>query len=126
MFCSKCGKEINNDVNFCNFCGQKIISKSLGSNNISNEVRLQSRSICMQCNGIGSLRSTAKMAIAIVSTLLLATFQCSYLGAMILFGDEALFVLAGIIAIAVDGGILYWGLKERMCPICHGSGRIAL
>ena len=24
MFCSKCGKEINNDVVFCNYCGSKV------------------------------------------------------------------------------------------------------
>ena len=41
MFCSNCGKEINDNAKFCQYCGYQILSnenlEEMGSNNISNK-----------------------------------------------------------------------------------------
>ena len=39
MFCSECGKEINNDVKFCPFCGakQNLTNNDQSESNLKND-----------------------------------------------------------------------------------------
>ena len=32
MFCTKCGKEIRDDAQFCNFCGEQYVNNAIISN----------------------------------------------------------------------------------------------
>lgn len=45
MFCSKCGRELANDVNFCPSCGKRLAEQSAKSIHLK----------CRSCNGIMSV-----------------------------------------------------------------------
>jgi len=48
MYCSNCGNKISNNVNFCSFCGAKIIAKeTIGNYNNTKTILLK----CKNCNG---------------------------------------------------------------------------
>lgn len=120
MFCSQCGKEINDNSEFCSFCRNKIVRKEINSNKIKN------RNACMHCGGVGTMRSTAKIILSVVVCIGLFYIQNICLGATIWFLDEGIVMVAITMSILLDSLILYWGVKKRMCPVCHGNGRIAV
>ena len=120
MFCSKCGKEISDNAKFCNFCGQTVVKQS-------NEQQVRShaneRRICVNCNGEGAKRSTGRMIISIIIFLIAISVQFSILGGIFVLASLG---IAVIVFLIFDIGILYWGFKKRVCPTCHGSGRITV
>lgn len=41
MFCTQCGKELNDDANFCHYCGTKVLKRkeNIFQNNIENDIK---------------------------------------------------------------------------------------
>lgn len=118
MFCVKCGKEVPDNTAFCNHCGNQM--KSTSNINTSNQ------SICFKCSGMGVMRSTAKMVICGIIAFLLFLVQISSVGFMEIFLGEDFVMIWLLFAIAIDISILYFGFRKKMCPVCHGRGKVNL
>lgn len=123
MFCSKCGKKIVDNAKFCDGCGNMIINTS--SENKKPENIKRNQGICVKCSGSGYVRSTVKLICCIILVVLLIGSQLSGLPVMFLTGDAGVvfFIFA---ALSLDIGLLYWGFKKKMCPVCHGRGKVNL
>lgn len=52
MYCSKCGKENNNDTNFCIYCGEKLkINKAKQEKKVNEERKIEKLEIRQNTNG---------------------------------------------------------------------------
>lgn len=118
MFCNKCGKEISDSAQFCNYCGNTI---KAGDNSQNKNI-----SVCFKCAGIGAVRSTIKMIISVLIVLIIFTAQMDLIGMTGLFLDGGSGIVVFLVLAIFDAGILYWGFNKKMCPVCHGRGKVDL
>lgn len=116
MFCNKCGKEISDSAQFCNYCG----------NTVNGSGKAKNVSVCLKCAGVGTVRSTIKMIISVLIVLIIFTVQLEVIGINSLFFGEEPDILAFLILLLLDAGILYWGFNKKPCPVCHGRGKVDL
>ena len=110
MFCSKCGKEINDGAKFCKYCGTNCT-----------KVSEKQATYCPKCGGQGFSRNTPKMVIAIIISLMMLSSLFGFGTMFLVFGGDMVgFILFTIII----GLVLYFGFKKGECPVCQGSGRL--
>lgn len=138
MFCAKCGKEIYDSVQFCNYCGAPTSSDTTVNRDISRQVNLgvnnkmvsSERVLCPECHGRGETRSVLRIIVSIV--IILGILFVQFIMQSLLFIDAldrgsggkffGLMVFNGLI----DIGILYWGMRKSTCSACQGRGRLYL
>ena len=110
MFCSKCGKEINDGAKFCKYCGTNCT-----------KVSEKQATYCPKCGGQGFSRNTPKMVIAIIISLMMLSSLFGFGTLFLVFGGDIIGLVLFSIIICLA---LYFGFKKGECPVCHGSGRL--
>lgn len=138
MFCAKCGKKIDDSVQFCNYCGAPTSNCTIDKRTIPNQVNPclnntmvnSERVLCPECHGSGETRSTLRIVISIAIILFIIflqfIIQTIFLVVAIDEGTASGFFVLLLINVMIDAAVLYWGLRKSTCSACHGRGRIYL
>ena len=115
MYCSKCGKENNNDSNFCIYCGEKLKTNEVHQENKVNEERkIEELEIRQNTNG-NVLYMLGALILVIGGFIVLFMKYRTFID-MEIFGTSILvfygFKLVGLIGIIFFGYICIYYIKR--------------
>lgn len=120
MFCNKCGKQVADNIKFCNYCGSPLAGAAVQQGGGGND------SLCIKCSGTGMVRSTPKMLISALLAFVIFSSFWYFIELAFLIGDGASIFIMLLFCAAIDFFILYWGFKKHDCPVCNGRGKVRM
>lgn len=76
----------------------------------------------MKCGGKGTRKSTVCIVISLIITMIIMGLIMQ-IPIIYFYVDSGGFIVTAM-ALAIVALALYWGFKDRICDVCHGSGKL--
>lgn len=119
MFCNKCGKQVADNIKFCNYCGSPLAGAVVQQGGGGND------SLCIKCSGTGMVRSTPKMLIAALLAFVIFSSFWYFIELAFLIGDGASIFIMLLFCAAINFSFFIGALKSTIALFATAEARYA-